>query len=99
MRQENIDALAEIFQEHGISVTCEQIESISEDFEGHLDMMREMESHRFLGSKKPECESCKRLRQELTEMTKQRDIYHKNVCVRRETTDVWIDGETVMYRP
>lgn len=43
MRAENVDAMSEIFQEHGISATIEIIEKVTSDFIDHLDAMREMD--------------------------------------------------------
>lgn len=37
MRTEDVNAMSEIFQEHGISATIEIIEKVTNDFIDHLD--------------------------------------------------------------
>lgn len=43
MRNEDIEAMADIFQEYGISAPVEIIEKVASDFIDHLDAMRDME--------------------------------------------------------
>jgi hypothetical protein len=96
-RDTRIEAMDDILAGLGIKVTPEQIETIVDDFSGHMDMESEMESYAHVGYKEP-CRKCERLESQLRSITEERDIYHKNVCIRRKTTDVWIEGDTVMYR-
>lgn len=93
-----IEAMIEILDSLNISLTEEEISVLVRDFTLHLEMEREIEMTPHIDYK-PQCNKCKALEQELKDMTKQRDIYHSNVCKRRNTKDVWIEGETVMYRP
>jgi hypothetical protein len=47
----NIEALSEIFSQHGIEAASEQIEGVCEDFAYHLSMMNEMDSYQHIGGK------------------------------------------------
>jgi hypothetical protein len=93
-----IESLTEILETLGVSATPEQISQIVEDFSLHIEMEHEMESYQHVGYVEP-CKKCSSLQYELNAVKKERDIYHKNVCQRRKTEDVWIEGDTVMFRP
>lgn len=93
-----IESLSEIFETLGIIATKEQIEQVVEDFSLHIEMEHEMESYQYIGYKES-CSNCKRLENELATVKRERDIYHENVCRRRNTSDVWIEGNDVMFRP
>lgn len=93
-----IESMTEILETLGVKATEEQVAQIVEDFSLHIEMEGEMESYQHSGYKEP-CKQCAKLEYELSAIKKERDIYHKNVCVRRNTEDVWIEGDTVMYRP
>jgi len=93
-----IESLTEILETLGVKATDEQIAQIVDDFSLHIEMEGEMESYQHVGYKEP-CRTCEKLQHELNAVKKERDIYHSNVCKRRNTDDVWIEGDTVMFRP
>jgi len=93
-----IESLTEILETLGVTATQEQIKQIVEDFSLHIEMEHEMESYQHIGYKE-KCSKCEKLEHDLKAVRKERDIYHKNVCIRRKTEDVWIEGDTVMFRP
>lgn len=92
-----IESLTEILETLGVSATQEQIAQIVEDFSLHIEMESEMESYQHV-SYKEKCSKCEKLEHELKVVRNERDIYHKNVCTRRKTEDVWIEGDAVMFR-
>jgi hypothetical protein len=91
------ECLSEIFEELGIVATQEQIKKVVEDFSLHIEMEGEMESHRHFGHKE-KCAECERLKDKLKSEEEKVSIYHKSVCERRKTEDVWIENGTAMYK-
>jgi hypothetical protein len=50
------DTLGDLLAEFGVQLTQEQIDSVSKDFVGHIEMEREMESYQFIGP--TTCQAC-----------------------------------------
>lgn len=99
MEKERIEAMQTILDDMGInSLTEDQVKELTKSFLLHLEMEREMQSYQF-SVVKSECVECKSLKAELKEANRRVDVYHKNVCERRKTEDVWIEGDRVMFRP
>lgn len=96
MNEINIEAMADILQEIGVVATPEQIAQIVKDYDGHVQMAKEVSMHQFVGHK-PECAECKRLQRELDEVTRERDTYHDSVMKRRDASRVWLEGGEVKY--
>lgn len=84
MKSEDIDAMAEILQEYGVSVPTDIIEKITSDFIDHLDAMREMRMTPFMSSGgESDFQKALRLerellkvRTELAKMSKENQVYH-----------------------
>lgn len=96
MNNINIEAMTEILHEQGVTATPEQISQIVKDYDLHIDLQKESASHQFIG-RKEECRECKRLKNELAEVTKERDAYHNSVKVRRSASRVWVEDGDVRY--
>lgn len=105
MRKEDIEAMADIFQEYGISAPVEIIEKVASDFIDHLDAMRDMEMTPFMNNG-GESDSQKVLRlerelnktkSELAKISKEHKVYHDSVMQRRNASEVWIEDNTVKY--
>lgn len=43
------DTLGELLAEFGVQLTQEQLDRVSKDFAGHMEMEREMASYQFIG--------------------------------------------------
>lgn len=105
MRAEDIDAMSEIFQEHGISATIEIIEKVTSDFIGHLDAMREMEIMQFMGrqsessfQKALRLESeLNKLKAEFNKISKENKVYHDAIMQKINASEVWIENNSVKY--
>jgi hypothetical protein len=105
MRTEDIDAMSEIFQEHGISATIEIIEKVTSDFIDHLDAMREMEITRFMGrqsessfQKALRLESeLNKLKAEFNKISKENKVYHDAIMQKINASEVWIENNSVKY--
>lgn len=105
MRSEDIEAMADIFQEHGISASTDVIEKVASDFIDHLDAMHEMRMTPFMKSGgESDFEKVKRLERELSlaksnlaKLSKENQVYHDNVMQRRKASRVWIEDNTVKY--
>lgn len=95
--KERIEALSEIFNDNSIQATEQQIKQIVEDFSNHIEMESEMDSYQHVGHKEV-CKNCQSLESKLKSITRERDVYHKSVCKRRGTEDVWIEGDSVMFK-
>jgi hypothetical protein len=105
MRAVDVEAMSEIFQEHGISATIEIIEKVTSDFIGHLDAMREMEITRFMG-RQPESSFQKALRleselnklkAEFNKISKENKVYHDAIMQKINASEVWIENNSVKY--
>lgn len=105
MRNEDVEAMAEIFQEYGISASTEVIEKIASDFIDHLDAMREMAMTSFMNSHdESDYQKVLRLERELSRtkaefarISKENQVYHDSVMQRRNASEVWIEDNTVKY--
>lgn len=106
MRNEDIEAMAEIFQEYGLSAPTEIIEKVASDFIDHLDAMREMAMAPFMNSHdESDYQKVLRLERELSRtkaefarISKEHKVYHDSVMQRRNASEVWIENDTVRYR-
>lgn len=105
MRAEDIEAMSEIFQEHGISATIEIIGKVTSDFIGHLDAMREMEIMKFMGrqsessfQKALRLESeLNKLKAEFNKISKENKVYHDAIMRKINASEVWIENNSVKY--
>lgn len=105
MRNEDIEAMAEILQEYGVSVPTDIIEKITSDFIDHLDAMREMRMTPFMSSGgESDFQKVLRLERELSQVktefariSKENQVYHDSVMQRRNASEVWIEDNTVKY--
>ena len=93
---ERIETMTEIISELNISATEEQIKKIVSDFSLHIEMENELNSYQHISHEK-DCTNCKILQEKLKTITKERDIYHNSVRQRRNTDQVWIEGDSIMY--
>ena len=91
-----IECLSEILSDMGLQATPEQVEKIVNDFSFHIEMEREMDSYQHFGHKE-ECQKCKKLKAELSEVKKERDVYHDSVKRRRSASSVWVQDGEVRY--
>ena len=106
MRNEDIEAMADIFQEYGISVSTDIIEKVASDFIDHLDVMRDMEMTPFMkGNGESDSQKVLRLERELSQVKtefarifKENQVYHDSVMQRRNASEVWIENDIVRYR-
>lgn len=106
MRTEDIEAMADIFQEYDISVSTDIIEKVASDFIDHLDAMRDMEVTPFMkGNSESDFQKVLRLERELAQakselakISKEHKVYHDSVMQRRNASEVWIEDNTVKYR-
>lgn len=106
MRNEDIEAMADIFQEYDISASTDVIEKVASDFIDHLDAMREMRMTPFMSSGgESDFQKVLRLerelskvRTELAKMSKENQVYHDSAMRRLNASDVWIEDNTIKYR-
>ena len=106
MRNEDIEAMAEILQEYGVSVPTDIIEKLTSDFIDHLDAMREMRMTPVMSSggesdfqKALMLErELSKVRTELAKMSKENQVYHDSAMRRLNASDVWIEDNTIKYR-
>jgi hypothetical protein len=105
MRTEDAEAMAEIFEEHGISVSLDIIEKITSDFINHLDVMSEMQITPFMKSSgESDYDKVKRLEHELeivksklAKASKENNVYHDAIKKYVNASMVWIDNNSVKY--
>jgi hypothetical protein len=105
MRTEDVNAMSEIFQEHGISATIEIIEKVTSDFIDHLDAMREMEITPFMDSKSESSfqkalrleSELNKLKSEFYKISKENQVYHDAIMQKVNASDVWIEDNAVKY--
>lgn len=105
MGNEDIEAMADIFQEYGISAPVEIIEKVASDFIDHLDAMRDMEMTPFANNGgESDFQKVLRLERELSQVktefariSKENQVYHDSVMQRRNASEVWIEDNTVKY--
>lgn len=105
MRTEDVDAMAEILEEHGISVSLDIIENITSDFVNHLDVMNEMRVTPFMRSNnESDYEKVKRLEHELeivksklTKTIKENDAYNDAIKKHVSASTVWVEDNSVKY--
>lgn len=97
--EERIEAMHEILNHLAIEISDSKVKELTEAFTLHLEMEREMSSYQYIPSKhdKGDCSECKSLKYKLEQMTAERDVYHNSVCRRRNTTDVWLEGDDVRF--
>lgn len=106
MRNEDIEALSDIFQEYGISASNDIIEKVASDFMDHLDMVQEMEmTPRINRGGESDYQKVLRLERELSQtkdelsrISREHKVYHDSVIERRNASEVWIENNTVMYK-
>jgi hypothetical protein len=60
------DVLLDLLDEIGIKLTREQADSVSDDFAGHLECEREMESYQFMGPRV--CDGCESLKRRVAKL-------------------------------
>lgn len=94
--EQRIDAMNEILNDLEISIPEQKVKELTEAFTTHLELEREIQSNQFIGHTN-ECATCASLKSKLEAITKERDIYHDSVCQRRNTSDVWIENDRVMF--
>lgn len=105
MRTEDVEAMAEILEEHGISASLDVIEKITSDFINHLDVMSEMQVTPFMRSNsESDYEKAKRLERELeivksklAKASKENNVYHDTIKKYVNASMVWIDDNSVKY--
>jgi hypothetical protein len=105
MRNEDIEAMADIFQEYDISASTDVIEKVASDFIDHLDAMRDMEMIPFMKDNgESDSQKVLRLERELSQVktefariSKENQVYHDSVMQRRNASEVWIEDNTVKY--
>lgn len=95
--EERIEAMSEILNDLEIQLPEDKIKELTDAFTTHLEMEREMDNYQFIGGKS-ECDECKKKTNEILELKHDIKIYKKSVCDRRKAEDVWIEGDSVMYR-
>lgn len=97
-----IECVSQIMEDLGVTLTQEQIETIVDEFSGHIDMEAEMsfQSRGGLGGK-TECEKCKSLKMDLDDARRDIEIYQQSVKNRRNASEVYIDraSDRVMFVP
>lgn len=106
VRDIDIEAMADIFQEYSISVSTDIIEKVASDFIDHLDIMRDMEMTPFMkGNGESDFQKVLRLEHELNKtkyelekISKEHKVYHDSVMQRRNASEVWVENDTVRYR-
>lgn len=93
-----VEALSEILEEIGVSLSKEQIEQVAKDFGNHIDMEREVASYSvaFSGRDQP-CRECESLKSKLKDAEKENEVFRNSVKQRRHADRVWIQGDSVMY--
>ena len=96
MKAERIECLSEILEEIGVKATSEQIKQIAEDYALHLEMESEISSYQFVGGSQ-KCDECERLKKQVTQKEYEITKYQNSVKRRRNASDVWLDGNNVMY--
>lgn len=93
-----LELIKEIFAEVGIQADDENMLYIFEQFQ--IDAENSADLYSNTHSYHPSCSKCERLEYELKEVTRERDAYHKSVCERRNTKNVYIDQYgSVKYVP
>ena len=105
MGNEDIEAMADIFQEYGFSAPVEIFEKVDSDFIDHLDAMRVMEMTPFAyNGGESDFQKVLRLERELSQVktefariSKENQVYHDSVMQRRNASEVWIEDNTVKY--
>lgn len=105
MRTEDVEAMSEIFQEHGITATIEIIEKVTSDFIDHLDAMREMEITPFMDSKSESSfqkalrleSELNKLKTEFNKISKENQVYHDAIMQKIKASDVWIENNSIKY--
>lgn len=97
MKSERIECLSEILEEIGVKATDEQIKQIAEDYALHLEMESEMSSYQFVGGSQ-KCDECERLKKQVAQKENEITKYRNSVKKRRNASDVWLDGDDVIYK-
>lgn len=91
-----IECMSEILEELGISASNEQIKQIVDSFVGHIEFENEQDFNQFSGSV-IECEKCKSMVTKINQLNSEIEIYKTSVKNRRNTDQVWIENNQVMY--
>ena len=94
--QIHAEALADILDELGISLSVDQISVIAKEFYWHLENFNSM-SLEGVRNHKEECAVCKSLKSEMKDMENQLGVFRKSVMQRRGASRVWIEGDEVKY--
>lgn len=105
MNVEDVEAMADIFQEYGIFASIDVIEKVTADFVDHLNAMNEMRMTPFMrDGSESDFEKLQRLERELSltkselaKLSKENQVYHDSVMMRRNASRVWIEDDTVKY--
>lgn len=97
--KERIEAMTTILEDMGIKIISEdQIKELTDSFCLHLEMEAEMDNNSHVFYKR-ECAECEKLKRDISNQKKIIDVYHNSVCKRRNTEEVWIEGDDVKFRP
>ena len=96
-KEENIEALSEIFSDYGIVATDEQIKQVAEAYDNHLDAISEMNLYQHIGGKS-ECAECERLKMEINELREEIGVFEKSVKARTGARVVWVDKRSEVVR-
>lgn len=96
-RELRVEAMRDIFENMGLSISAEDAAKISDDFSHHIDMEREMQSYQHVSTSSAKCDKCEILKREIKELEAQNKVYNNSVKSRRKAERVWIEGDTVMY--
>lgn len=97
-KKDRIEALSEILNEIGVSSTEYQVAQIVEGFSLHIEMEAEMSSYQHISYSERTCTKCASLTDKLKDAERQIGVYQQSVKSRRKAEDVWIEGDTVMYK-
>lgn len=105
MRNVDIDVMREILEEHDILVTGNVAKSIVEDFVCYLEVCGEMDAEPFRDcnaesdtEKNIRLEAeLKKVKKELSKVSKENEIYRDNVMKRHNASYVWIENGVIKY--
>lgn len=90
------EILADIFEEHGVKATDEQIKNISDDFSMHLESEKEMESYAHININ-PSCDRCNELEKQLKNEKADSIAYYKFIKKIKNARSVWVNNGIVEW--
>jgi hypothetical protein len=94
MKDERIESLAQILEEHGVVANDEQIANIVDDFSLHIEMEAEMESYGHV-DRSGKCDKCEQLQKQLDSERRDSETYRQFIKKEKRADWVGIDNGTV----